>query len=176
MRWHTCSRTTPRLRKSHANPNPKQGLVRTRTGQGQAWHTCSQALPRSSMSTCSNWWMVLLMAVKPPLTTRRAPVGRRRCVMSGSRRSVFPVSVFPVTVAPTVLGLDWVVADAGEGESGERPSRPRGVPIAVLLLASSTDGLVRPDRPKSADAGIPMLLRLLLLRPSSGCASTSSTR
>ena len=82
-------------------------------------------------------------------------------MMSGSRRSVFPVSVFPVTVAPTVLGLDWVVADAGAGESGERPSRPRGVPIAVLLLASSTDALVRPGRPESSDAVLPMLQRLV---------------
>ena len=115
---------------------------------------------------------MLLMAVKPALTTRRcvvrgAPVGRR-CVMSGSRRRV----VFPVLVAHDELDLDAVAADAGEDGSGERPSWQRGVPIAPLGQASSTHGL------KSV-IGAPllqMLLLLLLLRPSSGCSSTSSTR
>ena len=113
------------------------------------------------------------MAVEPALTTRGAR-GGRRCVMSGSlRRVVFPFSA--VLSLSIELELDGVAADAGGGVSGERPRWPRGVLLAVLLLALSTPGLMRQDRSSDADAPLLQML-LLLLRPSSGCSSTSSTR
>ena len=90
--------------------------------------------------------------------------------MSGSlRRVVFPFSA--VLSLSIELELDGVAADAGGGVSGERPRWPRGVLLAVLLLALSTHGL-------KSTIGAPLLqmLLLLLLRPSSGCSSTSSTR